>query len=153
MSTAPSPLRTELVIPSSPDYLPLVRQSVRWFCERCGLPEDEGGRVALAVVEAVTNIIRHAYQGRPDERITLFFSELPGGIEIEFLDEGTSVPPEALRGRDLDDVEPGGLGLHIMKCCMDSFDYEARPGGGSRLVLKKFAPAVPADKADPKQGK
>lgn len=137
-SDQPVQARTEVITPSSPDYLPLIRASVRWFCERCGLPEKDTGRVVLSVDEAVANIIRHAYGGASDRPIRVCLEELPGGIEIEFLDDGRSVSPDELRGRDLDDVEPGGLGLHIMKCCMDTFEYQERPGGGSRLVLRKF---------------
>ena len=98
----------------------------------------------IAVVEAAANIIQHAYHGEPNHSISFFFNKLPCGIEIEFLDEGSSVPPELIKSRDVDKIEPGGLGVHIMKCCMDTFEYEKRPGGGSRLVLRKFFSALAA---------
>ena len=129
--------RVELTIPSSPRHIPLVRVLARWLAEKAGLPEKDWGRVELAAVEATTNIIRHAYGGDPNQVIRIRFRETDDGLEIEFLDEGKGAPAGALVGRDPAELEPGGLGIHMMKTCMDDFHYETRPGCGSRLVLRK----------------
>jgi sigma-B regulation protein RsbU (phosphoserine phosphatase) len=132
------PPRVEIIFPSSPEYLALVRAAVRTLCEKCEFTEVECSRTVLAVVEAVTNIIRHAYHGDPGQEIVLRARDLGDGLELEFLDRGDSVPPATISSRDLAEVEPGGLGVHMMKSCMDEVSYEGRPGGGSRLVLRKF---------------
>jgi len=129
--------RIELTIPSSPRHLSLVRVLARWLAEKARLPERDWGRVELAAVEATTNIIRHAYGGDPTKVIRILLREVEDGIEIEFLDDGKGAPPSSLVGRDPSELEPGGLGIHMMKTCMDDFHYETRPGSGSRLVLRK----------------
>jgi anti-sigma regulatory factor (Ser/Thr protein kinase) len=132
----PCPL--ELTFPSSSEYLSLVRSTVRWFSAKCGFGEKDCARVVLAVVEATTNIIRHAYGGESARPITLRMTELPLGLQLEFSDQGQGVSTSQLVGKDPDRLEPGGLGLLMMKTCMDDFRYEALPAGGARLVLTKL---------------
>lgn len=128
----------ELRFPSCPEYLAFLRLSAKWYAKRCGFNDKECGRIALALVEAVTNIIRHAYGGDERQEITLRLAECAGGIELELLDQGKSVPPSALEMKSRSKLEPGGLGVSMMKSCMDHFQYEPRPGGGARLVLRKL---------------
>ena len=133
---APRPL--EVTFPSSSEYLSLLRTTVRWFAKKCRFSDKACHRIVLAAVEATTNIIRHAYAMDPSQRITLRMAEVDGGIQLEFLDDGRHSPqafPECPRTEDL---KPGGLGVRMMKMCMDGFSYESRPQGGSRLVLRKL---------------
>lgn len=92
----------------------------------------------LSVVEAVTNIIRHAYQGDATQRIHLRMCDEADCVELELLDQGKNVPASALEQKPRAALEPGGLGIPLMKKCMDHFQYEPRPGGGSRLLLRKL---------------
>ncbi len=136
----------ELAIPSSPDYLSLLRSNVAWLCERCELSETESSRTVLAAVEAATNIMRHAYDGDCCHTIVLRGSELDDGLELEFLDRGRCVEPREVRPPELDESRPGGLGVHLIQSCVDQFEYEHRTDGdGARLVLRKFRATTPAD--------
>jgi serine/threonine-protein kinase RsbW len=130
--------RVDIGFPSSTEYLALIRSVAHWFAERAGFPERERSRVELAVVEATTNIIRHAYQGDADRTIRLRLQMIEGGIEVVFTDQGSGAPATALTGRRPGALEPGGLGLHMMKTCMDDLCYEPLPGGGARLTMRKL---------------
>ena len=55
-------------------------------------------------------------------------------------DEARQVSPEQMRGRELEDIKPGGLGVHIIKEIMDEVTYEQRPNQGMRLTLVKHTP-------------
>jgi len=59
-------------------------------------------------------------------------------MEIELLDRGKCVEPAELEPKARQELCPGGLGVRMMKTCMDHFQYEPRPGGGARLVLRKL---------------
>lgn len=146
----------EIRFPSCAEYLALLRQIMEWFTERCGFPEIERSRIVLAVVEATTNIIRHAYEGDPSQRITLCVRQLPDALELEFLDTGRSTGPQGLQGKDPGQLEPGGLGVRMMKSCMDDFQYSALPEGGARLILRKRYPAegkgLPTGRGSGKEG-
>jgi anti-sigma regulatory factor (Ser/Thr protein kinase) len=128
----------DIGFPSSTEYIALIRRVAHWFAERAGFPERDRSRVELAVAEATTNIIRHAYGGDASQTIRLRLRMIEGGIEVVFTDRGAGAPAAALAGREPGTTEPGGLGLHMMKTCMDDLCYEPLPGGGARLTMRKL---------------
>jgi len=136
--TGSDPSTVRLIFPSSSEYLSLVRCAAGWFADKCQFSEKDCSRIVLAVVEATTNIIRHAYGGDPRKAITLRMTHLDGGLELEFLDQGKSVDKKDLEKGNVEKLKPGGLGVQMMKSCMDHFQYEKRPGGGARLILRKL---------------
>ena len=52
-------------------------------------------------------------------------------------DHGRSVDPSSIKSRDLDDVRPGGLGVHIMRSVMDRVEYRKRGLTGMELSMTK----------------
>ncbi|HAU38560.1 MAG TPA: hypothetical protein DCX07_12695 [Phycisphaerales bacterium] len=135
-----SPIR--MTVLSVPSHLPVVRAAVEKVCELAGVDEQAIGGVVLSVDEAMTNIIRHAYDGRGDQPIEIELSVTDSAddaprLRICLRDFGRNVAPAEIRSRELDDVRPGGLGVHIMQECMDSVTYEPAEGGGTRLTLTK----------------
>ncbi len=58
-------------------------------------------------------------------------------LEIRLRDYGNQVAPEQIRSRDLDDVRPGGLGVHIIQECMDTVEYRPAETGGTLLILQR----------------
>jgi anti-sigma regulatory factor (Ser/Thr protein kinase) len=94
--------------------------------------------------EALANVMRHGYKGQRDGRIwiSVWTHENPEALEIVIEDLGASVDPAKIRGRDLDDVRPGGLGVHFIRHTMDECMWEQRPGGGMRLRMLKRVPAA-----------
>jgi len=141
----PSNQPIRLHIRSTPAHLPVVRAAVEKACLLIGLDESLTGAVVLSVDEALTNIIRHAYDNAADQPIEIEFV-VTGPPEHEVLqislrDHGTYVGPEEMKSRDLADVRPGGLGVHIMKECMDHVEYQQAEGGGTLLILRKCLPS------------
>ncbi len=139
--TTPAEVTVELL--SQPRYLCGARDLVSAIAKRLGFDEAGCGQVALAVDEALSNIIRHGYKRSPEGRIWVRIWPIDdedgpaGGIKIVIEDEAAQVDPARIRGRDLDDVRPGGLGVYIIRNVMDSAHYERRPEGGMRLILSK----------------
>ena len=129
----------QLSIASTPAHMPVVRAALDRLCELLGLGEADRGGIVLAVDEALTNIIRHAYHGQPDRPIEVRLSH--GGdaemLEICIRDWGECADPGTIKSRDLDDVRPGGLGVHIMSNCMDTVDYAHEEGGGTTLTMTR----------------
>ncbi len=143
-------LRLELV--SKTVYLCAVRSLISAVCNRLGFNNAQGSQVVLAVDEALANVIKHGYAGREDGKIVLFvcpfsMSERGPGIKVIIEDNAKQVDPSAIKSRDLDDVRPGGLGVHIIQRVMDSASYEKRVGTGMKLTLVKYlsSPAVSGD--------
>ena len=53
-------------------------------------------------------------------------------------DNGIKSDPESMKGRDLDDLKPGGLGIHFIKKVFDVFELDSRKKDGNRLRLIKY---------------
>ena len=139
----PPPDQTiEMRIASAPGHLPVVRAATGKVCELIGFDEDATGGIILSVDEALANIIKHAYQGAADQPIEIQwtpFSNKDGlGLRICLRDHGRVVDRAQIKSRDLKDVRPGGLGVHIMHECMDEVDYAPAEGGGTLLTMVKW---------------
>ena len=129
-----------LRVPSQARYLVLERALVREVCQLAGFDAEETDRIVLAVDEACTNVIRHGYDGPCDKPIDISARLLdgePGGVELTIRDYGRQVDPERLRPRQVGQVRPGGLGVHIIHQVMDEVRYSRAPGAGMQLVLSK----------------
>jgi anti-sigma regulatory factor (Ser/Thr protein kinase) len=98
-----------MVISAEPRLLHIMREVVRYYARDAGFPESEVYRLALAVDEAATNVIRHAYGNRRNGRLALEVRNLADRLEFVIEDSGPKVGSDAIRPRALDDVRPGGL--------------------------------------------
>lgn len=129
----------QVQILSRPELLAPVRSMVNALAQHAGLDDMSACHLVLAMDEALTNVIRHGYSGSPDGRIWIRLSQLADGpgLRVEIADRARTVDPDQLRGRDLDEIRPGGLGMHLMRSLVDRFEHMPRPEGGMRVVLEK----------------
>jgi anti-sigma regulatory factor (Ser/Thr protein kinase) len=146
----------KLELTSHPKFLAAARTMIGHAAQRIGFSPLQAGQVSLAVDEALCNIINHGYQRRTDGRIWLSLWELEDtrekadrgrpneveaagrpGLMIVIEDLARQVDPSLIRSRDLDDIRPGGLGVHIIREVMDSVTYERREQQGMRLTMVK----------------
>ena len=116
--------------------LALMRKFVRGFLDAYPFSEKERMLIVLGVDEACTNIIRHAYQLRDDQPIALSMEGLRKCVRMRLRDYGEQCPAHEMQGRAHDMIEPGGLGLHLMKNAFDRIDYILK-SRGTELVLTK----------------
>lgn len=141
-----------LRIVSQPQYLCVVRSAVESAAVRMGLSAQEAGQIVLAVDEAVSNVIRHGYEQEPNHpiwlRITPARRNGQAGVQVVVEDETEGVELSRIKGRPLEEVRPGGLGVSIIRAAMDEVSYQHRDDGpGIRLTMSKFArPDQPAGK-------
>ena len=92
--------------------------------------------MVLGVDEACTNVIRHAYDLRDDQPIALSVETLSTCVRMRLRDYGEQTPANQMRGRNHNEVRPGGLGLHLIRNAFDKVDYILKPRG-TELVLTK----------------
>jgi serine/threonine-protein kinase RsbW len=109
-----------LALYSSPGLLSVVRGTVERLTEYLGFPITEARSITRAVDEALTNIVRHSYRNLPGQPITMYFrrarrhrqcEEVKSGLEVLLYDRGPAVDPSKFRGRRLEEIRPGGIGL------------------------------------------
>jgi len=128
-----------LKIQSHPRYLSMIRDVTVRFCIICGLDEETIGKIKLAVDEACSNVIKHAYHGDTSKEIVVKYSFRQKKISIIIEDSGEKADLEKIRGRDLDDVRPGGLGMHFIRRVFDLVEFDAKKVKGNRLLLIRRA--------------
>ena len=111
-----------------PDEIGRIRHEVRDYAREHNASDSDA--VALAVTEAITNAVVHAYVDRPEPGdIEVIVQRLPDeGIEILVCDEGRGMMPRA--------DSPGiGLGLPMVATLAERFEVQARAGGGTRVLM------------------
>lgn len=134
----------ELHITSNAKSLPVVRSAAERMAEMEGFCGAEAHALVLAIDEALANVIKHGYRGQPDQPITITLTPVRSpdgrcGISVLVRDQGRQVDPATIRGRDLSDVRPGGLGVNIIRSVMDEYEYSCPPDGGMLLRMVKYA--------------
>ena len=136
----------KLELRSHPTLLCVIRGALGPLMEMLGFSAEHNREIIRAVDEAVSNIMRHSYRGRLDQPIEVYCNRLQRrtngeteqGVEILLFDCGPAVDPTKLPARPLDEIRPGGLGLHIIRGSMDTVQYK-RAGRLNRLRLVKYA--------------
>ena len=121
--------------------LPLFSQIIRRFLvDGCELAAESPATVQcrLAIQEAVTNVLRHAYRDREPGRIELELTREDDHIVARIRDEGVPFDPRSGRDFKRSRAEPaeGGYGLPIIAGVM-TIEYEFIAGIGNELVLRK----------------
>jgi anti-sigma regulatory factor (Ser/Thr protein kinase) len=133
----------KLTLPASPAWYGTIRNLAIQLCRNCGVDDRSSGSIALVLDEAVSNIHRHGYQYSHDGMINIEIKGyqstelLPWKIMICIEDRATQIELDQIKSRNLDDVRPGGLGVHLITSIMDKATWSHRKNGGMRLILEK----------------
>ena len=117
-----------LQVSSHPMLLGVVRGVLQTWMEVFGIARDRRHEVMLAVDEACSNAMRHAYEGRCDESLELVLDASPEWVEITVSDQGVPCPPECIEEfapepPTAEDLKPGGLGVKLIHEVFDEVRY------------------------------
>jgi serine/threonine-protein kinase RsbW len=131
-----------LVVPSETRFLALIKELTKRMAEAAGFADGVPDRVALAVDEAATNVIEHAYHGAADRSFEVRYEDRGATFQVEVVDTGAMVDPRAMPRVDLDryvtERRTGGLGVHLMEKIMDSVTFQRSARRNvCRLVKRK----------------
>lgn len=115
-----------------------VRAALRQALDAQGVAPELRDRLVLAVDEACTNVIRHAYGGECSRPIALHVWRERDMLVFELCDRAPTVDPKCMQARDLSECKPGGLGLPFIQAVMDDWAIEAGEAGqGNILRMRK----------------
>jgi len=127
---------------SRTDNLLGAREFVSSAARAFGFSEEETANIVLAVDEACTNIIKHAYQYVTNKEIEISILQKNQSFEVRIFDNGKAFDPSALRPPDIKEHighhRGGGLGVYMMKRLMDKVEYNFNPGNRNEVRLTKF---------------
>ena len=107
----------------------------------CGLNNAQTYDVKMAVDEACTNVIEHAYRGKPDGTLDIVCERRGKEFVVTIQDYGAQFDPREIKlpktSDPLSKRSIGGLGLFFMRKLMDRVEFDFAPGRGNRLTMAK----------------
>ena len=121
-----------------------IRNKFTDAARESGFNDEEISKIALAVDEACTNVIKHAYEFDPSKRITITVKLGASLFEVDVLDTGRQFDPSRVLAPDMKEYlthfRRGGLGVYLMKSLMDKVEYNIEPGKKNEVRLIKYLP-------------
>jgi serine/threonine-protein kinase RsbW len=127
-----------LTIPARPEYITLGRLALTGIAGLRPLSDETLHDLKLALTEACTNSVKHAYDGGRRGSVEIVYELEPDRLAVEIGDAGAGFDPEPFLGNDERNLEEGGLGIAIIRALTDEVEIGKRSGGGSRLRFVKF---------------
>ncbi|WP_280771517.1 anti-sigma B factor RsbW [Salipaludibacillus daqingensis] len=135
----------EMKVPAKPEYVGVVRLTVSGVANRLGYSYDDIEDIKIAVAEACTNVVNHAYEeNQTQDDMHLSFSVFEDRLELIVADHGGTIDINKLKkergpvSRDLaiQELKEGGLGLFLIETLMDK--VEIRGESGVMIIMTKF---------------
>ncbi len=129
-------------IKANTEYLTLINKLTVDICNLLGFNEEDAKNISLAVDEAVTNTIKHAYKMDSEKEIDIEYFTKKDELTIEISHTGIPISPDKLIFPDmkeyLEKYKKGGLGIMLMIKFMDSVEYGSENGKHFCKLTKKI---------------
>jgi serine/threonine-protein kinase RsbW len=131
----------KLKVKSKTENLSIIRDFINSSAADAGVASDALENIILAVDEACTNIIKHAYKSFPDGELIIKTKSTLNRFVVSITDYGESFEPAMIPEPDLQKYyrqrRVGGLGMYLMKTLMDDVKYVSIPGKYNEVLLSK----------------
>ena len=142
-----------LCLPAELDHLPAFLDHVRQMAEVAGVAAAQASRLELAVEEALVNVCNYAYIGQtPTGAVRCRVTVRPEGLQVDIADEGPPFDPLARPDPDtaleLDQREPGGLGILLIKSLVSEVSYRREQGQNVLTIRMDQAAGEKLDAAE-----
>ncbi|UTR08726.1 anti-sigma B factor RsbW [Evansella sp. LMS18] len=135
----------EMKVPAKPEYVGVVRLTVSGIANRLGYSYDDIEDIKIAVAEACTNVVNHAYEenendplmmiscGVYEDRLELMVADKGGGVDVETMKDGKG---PVSSDQPIEELREGGLGLFLIETLMDKVEISG--DSGVVIVMTKF---------------
>lgn len=140
--------KVEVVTPGSGDYLAYIRLVVADLARQIGFHEDEVAKIEMAVDEACSNVVEHAYSTKRawhwdhSPEIRLDIRDENDRLIIEINDHGQQFDFSNYKSQNIEEriagMKTGGYGIFIMRKFMDEVQYSSSAETGNTLRLVKY---------------
>ena len=131
-----------LRVPSQTDNLELIREFVSKIAAKVGFGEDDINKIELAIDEACTNVVKHAYTGKKGNSIGIAIKLDYDRFIVIVTDTGKGFDISKIRTPDmkeyLAEMRVGGLGLYLIHSLMDEVHFDLHPGIKNEVKMVKY---------------
>lgn len=126
----------EMTVPAKPDYVGVVRLSISGVANRMGFTYEDIEDLKVAISEAITNAVTHAYDNLDDGEVTVGFGVYENRLEVMVADRGGSFNLDEIKGgigpyersESVEDLREGGFGLFLIDTLMDKVEINNEDG-------------------------
>src|SRR3954467_4924572 len=129
----------KLTLPAQPENVSVIRHVLGAFAEALRLPDELIEDLRLAVTEACTNVVRHAYPEGDPGAVEISIEPRGERVRIVVADAGRGIGTSS-------DTSGPGLGLPLIAAIADTVDLQSAPGGGCRVAMT-FSRRAPGEAA------
>ena len=126
-----------LTIPARAEYITLGRLALTAIAGVRAVSDETLHDLKLALTEACTNSVKHAY-GNGGGEVEIVYELEPDRLVVEVGDMGSGFEPSELSPAGESELEEGGLGIEIIRALADEVEIGPRGEGGSRLRFVKL---------------
>lgn len=134
----------EMIVPSKPEYLAVVRLAISGIANRMGYTYEEIEDIKIALTEACTNVVFHAYDDNLEGLTKINFFVYDDRLEIMVIDQGKSFDKNVVQQQitpvssnvEIENIKEGGLGLLLIETLMDK--VEIHGDDGVIVTMTKF---------------
>jgi len=126
-----------LRVPARAEYIALARLALTGLADIVSLSEESLADLKLALTEAVSNSVRHAYADGAGF-VSIGYELTGDALAVEVVDDGRGFDPDRPPALEGEELTEGGLGIAIIQTIADEFELQSQPGvRGSRLRFVK----------------
>ncbi len=129
--------RIHINITAQPENLKQIRAMTAKIASSAMFSKEDAGAVILAVDEACSNIIKHCCKDDTTRSIDVTLTLDRESLCITIVDNGELFDVKSIKPRDIEDIKPGGLGVHIIREVMDIVEYSHTSEGFNQIKLVK----------------
>src|SRR5690625_2537660 len=137
----------EMEVPAKAEYVGVIRLSISGIASRMGFSYEEIEDLKVAISEAVTNVVSHAYENKVQGEVMIGFGIYDDRLEVMVSDQGDSFKFEEIRNRigpvnikdklkEASELREGGFGLFLINALMDK--VEINNEYGVIVIMTKF---------------
>lgn len=138
--------RLKLIVEANLNQIGLVGSVARLICHEADMMVLAITEVELALVEAVTNVIKYGLSASPQAEVEIVFTISERSLQVDVCDQGVPIPPGMLEladgsvfdfePEDMDSWPTSGMGLSLIKAAMDEVDYRSVDGKNILRLIK-----------------
>lgn len=126
----------EMKVPAKAEYVGVVRLSASGIASRMGFSYEDIEDLKVAISEATTNVVSHAYKEDEVGELTVGFGVYEERLEVMIADHGGSFDLNKIKDQigpykstePLDNLREGGFGLFIINALMDKVQINNKYG-------------------------
>lgn len=144
----------EMKLPAKSDYVSVARLTISGIANRMGFDYESIEDLKVAISEAATNVVNHAYQEKEKGEILIGFAIYDDRIEVMISDRGESFDINEIKGdlgpvknvKKADELREGGFGLFLINALMDKVEVNNKYG--VIVHMTKYLDGVGVDNGD-----